>query len=401
MNKNIPNSVVKGGEQADQLIAALSAGNTDLLEGTATGEEQSSAGQVETQEPSTQGVTLDSGIDSQSTTDNEQQVSIDGSKTVRGSAPQEETVEYWKEQAGNWEHKYQSLAGKYNKEIEQQKLHYFSAKPELDQLKVKNEELESTVQTLESQIAQMQKEKPSQPEGIFESAEMKERLAQIAETYGDDLANGMRMLIETGVNSASALTSTQIDDLSQKVNTVESKVEDVKHEASAAAQEQDKQAVWDSKIEKLSTVLEGIGINFKQVDEDERFHAWASKFDSETGTKRLSLMMALLDSEEYESVAGMYAQFVEQNSEAFKESNLSQSEATQEPKQEPTHAPNFQEQVQVQSTAPVREGIPKESPKWTSEAISKFYRDVATGNKYSREEAERIEQEIFAQSSGR
>lgn len=399
MTTRIPSAVAKAGEQADLLIAALSAGNTEPQQEAATSDAPVIEGELLSQEQSTEELSPDSGIDGQSITDEESAVNVITEQPTQDAAPQDGSVEYWKGQAESWEHKYSSLAGKYNTEIEQQKHHFFALKPEFDQLQVKNNELEETVQQLKSQLAEKPTEQPAKPESVFESPEMKERLGQIAEVYGDDLANGLRMLIETGVNSASASASTQINDLSEKVNTVESEVKTVKHDATVTTKEQESQAAHQARIDKLAQELSAIGVDFQKVDNDPSFHQWISKFDSETGMQRRNLMLSMLAGDEIKSVAGMYVQYIEQSGNAIQESIEPQKPAPQQ--QAPAQQVNLQEQVQVETKAPVVNEIPKPQPKWTSEAITKFYQDLATGHKYSPAEAERIEQEIFAQGMER
>ncbi|MFM2625729.1 hypothetical protein [Vibrio owensii] len=173
--------------------------------------------------------------------------------------------------------------------------------------------------------------------------------------------------------------------LANKVEAVSSNVEKVERSASATS-EQQAQQLYTQKVSVLTELLKSNGIDFKQVDDDPLFHEWLSKYESDTGKQRQTILMELFHSGDLETVAGMYIGYI-------------QASGTPQLNTPPpnTSSVNFDEQVQIETNAPRSQPNLDDKPnKWDSESIAQFYQDVAN-KRYTPEEAERLEREIFAQ----
>lgn len=297
-----------------------------------------------------------------------------------------ETVEHWKAAAQTLEHKYAALAGKYNAEIERQKHLFYSAKPELEQLRADKQQLEATIQALKQpQGTEPKDAKTSPPATALQSPEIQTLLAQLRDEYGEELVNGF-MTIISAVEASAATTASKLE----AVNTA---VETVRQSASVATKQQEQQ-MYQQRIAQLTEQLSQSGIVFQQVDNDPLFHEWLSRYDATTGQQRQAILMGLFQANELSRVAGMYAQYIQ-------DSNAVYHNAPPQPQAGATtpNSLNLNEQVQIDSKAPIAPHLPTEQNLWTNQSIATFYQNVAKG-KYSKEEAARLEKEIFAGLKG-
>ncbi len=372
-NLNVPRAVALQGEFAEKLISTLNEQNAP------TGDVPDNPINQEIEDPDKK---LPDKEKNTNTPTDPPLAPSDANEPTPVDLPQENTPEYWQNIAQNWEHKYAALAGKYNTEIEQQKHLFYSAKPEIDQLRVEKDKLEQTVRELQLQLVDKSKEAPKPT--TLQSPEIKELLNGLKEEYGEELVNGF-MTIISAVDASAASTATQLE----AMNTT---VENVRQTASATTQQQSQQ-IYMQKIAQLTQVLAQSGIDFKRVDDDPLFHEWLSKYDQITGKQRQSILMGLFEANELNSVAGMYAQYIQESGAVY--SNLNASSL---PKDEKPNLPDLNEQVQVEPKAPVNQELPLDKKIWTNQSIAQFYQDVAKG-KYSKEKAASIEKEIFSQLS--
>ncbi|WP_431786951.1 hypothetical protein [Vibrio harveyi] len=384
---NLPRAVVEQNERAEALIASINESNV-----------------ITENEPPNDGLPLDAPtkLDPESTDTNSQATSesnlealnevdqlIADAQSVNtdtpiqqpASTPIEGSVEHWQKIAESWEHKYQVLAGKYNKEIVSVR-EDAALRPEFDQLKQEKAALEQQIQALQLQLANQPKEQPTNTSAL-ESQEVKELLTHLSNEYGDDLVNGFAQLIKASEQH----TSQNFGNIAEQVQAVSSSVEDVKRDASATSQQQAQQ-LYTQKVGLLTEMLSKTGIDFKKVDDDPLFHEWLAKYDAESGKQRQRILMELFHSGELESVAGIYVSYI-------KESGTGSNVQTQQKPQQ-QNIVDFNEQVQVQSTAPKAEPEPLDPNIWTNADIKTFYEDVTKG-RYSAEEIEKFERQIFAQ----
>lgn len=387
-NLVIPKSVSKQGELADQIIAALQQAQVEPPSDEHKPQERAANKPAENPQD-------------KPNTDNSQQQNNDvqGKEThpdiptdpslapnannpaPNGSAT--DTLEYWKNVAANWEHKYAALAGKFNKEIEQQKHLFYSAKPELDQLRVDNKQLEQTVQELTLQLAD--KSQGTMNSSSLDSPEITDLLTGLKEEYGDELVSGfMKIISAVDANAAS------------KLETMNTTVEDVRQKASATTQQHEQQ-VYQHKISQLTDLLAKSNIDFKRVDDDPLFHEWLSKFDAQTGQQRQQILMSLFHANELNSVAGMYAEYIKDSGAVY--SNNAHPPVDPLQSQQRVAKVDLNEQVQIQTNAPVNTELPADKKIWTGQQIADFYTNVSKG-KYSKEEATKLEREIFEQLKG-
>ncbi|MFM2625728.1 hypothetical protein [Vibrio owensii] len=203
VHTSIPKVIADQGSRADALIASLSEKEADRPPTADSPLEQSTDPTPinGSQEP-VQNV-------DQLTTDAQPQESVTPEPSTHPT-PTEGSVEYWQGMAQSWEHKYQVLAGKYNKEIASVR-DSAALQPELDHLKQEKAALEQQVQALTLQLANQPKEQPKHSSAL-ESDEVKEILDHLSSEYGDDLVNGFAQLIKASEQT----TSEHVGNLSQQ-----------------------------------------------------------------------------------------------------------------------------------------------------------------------------------------
>ncbi len=390
-NLVIPKSVSKQGELADQIIAALQQAQVETPPSDEN-QPQESAANKPNENPQDKPITDNSQQQNNVAQGKETPPDIPTDTPLAPDAnnptpsdPATDTPEYWKNVASNWEHKYAALAGKFNKEIEQQKHLFYSAKPELDQLRADKEQLEQTVQKLTLQLAD--KSQGNSKSSTLDSPEIMELLTGLKEEYGDELVSGfMKIISAVDANAASQL------------ETINTTVEDVRQKASATTQQHEQQ-IYQHKIGQLTDLLAKSSIDFKRVDDDPLFHEWLSKFDPQTGQQRQQILMSLFHANELNSVAGMYAEYIKDSGAVYSNNANPPVEPLQSQSQQPVAKVDLNEQVQIQTNAPVNTELPADKKIWTGQQIADFYTNVSKG-KYSKEEATKLEREIFEQLKG-
>ena len=372
VHSSIPKVIADQGSRADALIASLNEQGADRPP-TA----DSSFEQTTDPTPSNGSQEPVQNVD-QLTTDAQPQEPVTPEPSTNPT-PTEGSAEHWQGVAQSWEHKYQVLAGKYNKEIAAVRDNA-ALQPEFDHLKQEKAALEQQVQALTLQLANQPKEQPEHSSAL-ESDEVKEILDHLSSEYGDDLVNGFAQLIKASEQN----TSEHVGNLANKVEAVSSNVEKVERSASATSQQQAQQ-LYTQKVGVLTELLKSNGIDFKQVDDDPLFHDWLSKYEQDTGKQRQTILMELFHSGDLETVAGMYIAYIQA-------SGTPQLNAPTPN----TPAVDFDEQVQIETNAPRNKpNLDGEPNKWDGESIAQFYQDVAN-KRYTPEEAQRLEREIFAQ----
>ncbi len=379
---NIPSQVARQSEAADALINALS-GNTST--------EAPDTGVIDNQQQATETVTdvNDNTVitDGKAMPDPQSVVTESAPVTAVETAQQQGNVEYWKQQAETWEHRYGVLQGKYNKEIAGVNQKSESDAAELDQLRRKCFGFEQQVQQLTSQLEELNKEKLKEESNIFKDPKVMENLAKLDDEFGPEFSSTIKAILEANNEKVDS----RLDQLKQ-----DKPVEPQVTEPQSSVTPPSSGMTTQEKMDVVNNKLKDKGIDFSRVDSDPLFHDWLSKYDSESGIQRQQQLMNLFGNNEFDSVAGMYISYVQ-------ESNImNQNANTQVPTQEPVATPqgqpvtDFSEQVQVQTTAPTGDIVQPATPIWTEDKISQFYADVTKGNKYSQAEADRIEREIFA-----
>ncbi|HHP0467305.1 TPA: hypothetical protein ACRZZI_004966 [Vibrio harveyi] len=255
----------------------------------------------------------------------------------------------WQKRAEAAEQRYRVLQGKYNKEIVEKR----------DQPKADNSEVMQLKQEIES-LKRIIATQPKESEPLEQSEEIKlpqsERIQNLRDDYGNELVDGL--LMEFGEITKQTVQQTQ-QQLQQTVDTF-------------------KQDSFATKKSMVSQLLAGQRINFEQVNNDPVFHDWLSKFDVDTGVQRQQKLTSMFESGDLHSVANMFAEFVNGGSQP-----QPQSVDFSEHVQQPTHAPQIP--ADTQNTRPV----------YTPQMIKDFYANKRKG-RYTPEEAQRIEREIFA-----
>ena len=238
-----------------------------------------------------------------------------------------------------WENRFNVLQGKYNAEV-----------PALQQ---KVHDLEAQVQDKDRQISELkaaQSEQSGNTSGIPD-----DQLDKFKEEFGEDLVDFVKRMTsrDTGHNP-------KVDELEQKVHQFE---QEKRQNAEAT--------FW--------TALQDMVPNYLSINNDPAFHKFLAEFDPQTGKQRQQALVEAQQALDAGQVAGVFKAFIDQ----------SQPQKPQIP----------EDQIDPQTSRAT--DTPQGQTVWTRAQISQFYRDKTQG-KYSRDEAQRLEADIFrAQKEGR
>lgn len=244
----------------------------------------------------------------------------------------------WKARAEKAEQRYQVLQGKYNKEVVEAK-NNGGNDAEVTNLRNQVATLQQQLQELQSQPAPAPVQDPNAPSD-----------EQIREDYGDELIDYMD-------RKAAQVAARQVQQVQQTVQ----------------------KDSFATKKTLLANRLAASAINFAQVDNDPVFHDWLKKFDVNTGEQRQTRLMNSFNSGDMDATAAMYIEFVQGGNST------------------PSQNVNFDDHVQQPTHAPARQQTPQGNARamYTPQMIQDFYANKRKG-RYSKEEAARIEKEIFA-----
>ena len=239
-----------------------------------------------------------------------------------------------------WENRFNVLQGKYNAEVPalQQKVH----------------DLESQVQQRDRQIEELktaQSQSSSDTSGIPE-----EQLEKFKDEFGEDLVDFVKRMTsrDTGHNP-------KVDELERKVSQFE---QEKRQNAEAT--------FW--------TALKDLVPNYLTLNNDPAFHQFLAGFDPQTGKQRQQTLSEAQQALDAGQVAGVFKAFIDQS-------------------QQPQKPQIPEDQIDPQTSRATE--TPQGQTMWTRAQISQFYRDKTQG-KYGRDEAQRLEADIFrAQKEGR
>lgn len=241
-----------------------------------------------------------------------------------------------------WEHRFRVLEGKYNKEV-----------PAL-QTEVRN--LQGQVQDRDRQIEELKGSgaQPGQGNDASNTGLSDEEIRHFEEEFGEDLVGFIRKL-----TASSAGGNTKVEELERKVQRFEQK------------ERLDAETLfW--------TALKELVPDFQTVNQDPAFHKFLAQFDPQTGHQRQQSLAQAQQALNADDVAAIF--------NAFKQ-------------QSPSPQPIPEDQIDPQTSRATQ--TPQGQRIWTRDEISRFYRDKTQG-KYDRDEAQRLEADIFkAQQEGR
>lgn len=257
----------------------------------------------------------------------------------------------WQQRAEAAEQRYKVLQGKYNKEIVESRSQPNADKVEVMQLKDEIAELKRNIE--EKQKAEQQRQISTAQEQATPNSE---RLQNLRDDYGNELVDGI--LAEMSVISQQTAQ--------QAAKQFEQTVDSFKQDSFA------------TKKSMVSQLLAAQRINFDQVNNDPIFHDWLSKYDMDTGIQRQKKLTSQFESGDIHAVTKMFLEFVNGGTQ----SQAQPVDFTQHV-QQPTHAPHLL--AETQNTRAV----------YTPQMIADFYSRKRKGQ-YTKEEAQRIEREIFS-----
>lgn len=240
-----------------------------------------------------------------------------------------------------WQHRFQVLQGKYNSELP-------ALRQEVEQLK---EQVAGKDQQLKAQ-----EHKAPDKSGITD-----EQLAHFKQEYGEDLVTFIERMTQKGAAPADAGNTKK---LQERLDRLESE----KHEDAEAR-------FWVS--------LEQAVPNFRQVNSEAAFLQFLSTFNPQTGKQHQQALSQAQQNLDAKGVADVFKLY------------LNQAKPTQQQRQVPD------EQVEPRTTKAAPTPQAQGGKLWTGADITQFYRDKTAG-RYSADEAQRLEADIFAaQREGR
>lgn len=252
---------------------------------------------------------------------------------------QDEDVAYWR-------HRFQTLQGKYNAEVPA---------------------LTAKVRELEAELA---KAKEAPAAAAPNARDALETINQLSDEQLSEFGPDMLAMVETLIQRRIGQAQQPDPELVQKLERLE-QAEQQRHEESRQDAEARFWAALHAGIPRLEA-----------INADPAFHAWLAKFDPLSGLQRQQALVQAQQALSAERVIAIFNAYHQETGAAPAPKREVPAEAIQ-PKQ-------------TRSTE-----APAAGKIWTGAEISAFYQDKARG-KYSREEAERIEADIFAATaSGR
>lgn len=254
-----------------------------------------------------------------------------------------------------WEQKYRTLQAKYDKEVP--RLHR-----EIRDLRQANDDLGKEVETLKAKPAQgsenQDTDKPSKLDpGLL-----------------DDYGPEFRPLIE----QLAALTD-ENEKLRARVDQTAQQVE----KTAEKTQKQTREAAWERFTVNLAAAVDG----FAELNVDPEFLSWLEEDDDLTGEPRKAALDRAVSAMDVTKTAKVFQAFLKQSGRATGKKDADQP---------PAKSQSEQVMRQVQPSKRTADGgAPPQKKVYSPTEVAKFYEDKRRG-KYSAEEADRIEKEIFA-----
>lgn len=242
-----------------------------------------------------------------------------------------------------WQHRFKVLQGKYDKE--------------LPALRQENEELKRKAAASEARAKELEKQSPA----ADNSGVSDEQLAQFKQAFGEDLVTFVEQMIHQQSPAQEGGSAEQSREMQERLDRLE------------ADKQQDAQARFWMGLEQAVP-------NFREVNADPAFHQFLASYDPNTGAQRQQMLAEAQQQLDPKGVADVFQLYL-----------------TQAGKPESRTIPD--EQVEPRTTRAT--DAPQGKHQWTRAEIGQFYKDKNSG-RYSAEEAERLEADMFAaQAEGR
>jgi len=241
-----------------------------------------------------------------------------------------------------WHHRFNVLQGKYNSETKA--------------LRDENSELKQQVADKDRRISELEQQAPA----ADSSGVTDQQLAQFKQEFGEDLVTFVERMVAQRAAPAPQPDDSKVQNLDERLSRFEQE------------QQQDAQA-------KFWVALERAVPTYREVNADPKFHQFLAQFDPQTGKQRQQALTEAQQALDAKGVADIFTLYLNQT---------------------PAPKPSIpDEQVEPRTTRATE--TPQGKRRWSRAEISQFYRDKTAG-RYSADEAERLEADIFAaQQEGR
>lgn len=238
-----------------------------------------------------------------------------------------------KRSEGYWEHRFNVINGKYAAEV-----------PAL------RDEVRSLKQSLEKKEQELQALKDA-PQGASTGGLTPEQIAKGKEEFGEDFVDFVQSMI--------AANAPKRDD--SKVTELEGRVRQFEE----LEQQKLRTSFW--------TALNELVPDWQAINGDQKWLAFLAQYDPQTGQQRQQTLDAAQKALDADAVAALFNTFKKQ-----------------QPKAPP---PIPEDQVEPESSRAT--SVPQGAKIWTRQEIKQFYVDKTNG-KYSADEGQRLEADIFA-----
>lgn len=250
-----------------------------------------------------------------------------------------------------WENRFRSLRGKYDAEVPALHKQVADLTQERDTLK---EQLDNAPSG----------DGNGHGQGSLTDQDV-EGLEQIKEEYGDDMVSMVQTVVRQLQGSGSSADSDELKEIKQRLAR-----EDEERQQDAEAR------FW--------TDLDSYVPNWRELNADQQFLDWLQGHDRLSGTQRQALLENAQQAGDARRVADIFDTYLQESGQSTDKSGADR-------------IPD--DQVQPRQSRSTQQ--PTGETIWTGAQISQFYRDKAA-NRYSAEEAKRLEADIFqAQKQGR
>ena len=218
--------------------------------------------------------------------------------------------------------------------------------------------LQHRLQSLETENSQLKQQLEQQQQASQPTGELK--LSQkLVDEYGEDFARAV-------AEQSSAGSSDLINQLTQKISTLESKLNQTEQATNETA--------GNMRMRELNAELSKHNIDFEQVNTDPMFHDWLSAIDDASGEQRNTLMNNAFQRGDINRTAYFFKAFKAQEGSNFNNNPLS------------SH-------VDVTSRAP--SDAAGDDNVWTKAQMDKLYADRRAG-KLTDAEFQKWEQQLFS-----
>lgn len=269
-------------------------------------------------------------------------------QSVQPAEPEPSQPQQSQQALAYWQNRFGILQGKYNAEV-----------PALN----------VRVKELERQLAEAKAAPAAAPTAQQAIDTIKQLTDEQLAEFGQDTVAMVETLIARRIGQAEPATPDP--ELAQKLERLE-----------RAEQQREEERLQDTQARFWAAVQAGIP-NLHAVNGDPAFHQWLAKFDPLSGIQRQQALAAAQSALDADRVVAIFNNYFQETGQMPVKKREVPPEEIQPPQSRSTATP------------------PAEAKVWTGPEITQFYNDKARG-RYSREEADRIEADIFAAtSSGR